>query len=210
MFLTNSLTTLPVPLADWGRPLVRTRMALVTGMPAGHSLRATFAGAVEDMASACELARSSGLGVSVAAQGELTELPGIVAAALSRSGVSALRLEVAVSGLQLAAGLEDLLALSALRDLGVGVALHGLGRDTLSLVSRLPLSAVILASEAIADVPGSPASLALLQALVGLARRHALTVVAAGIECEVQRAVLSGLGCDFGEGDLFEPAGPHH
>ena len=71
---------------------------------------------------------------------------------------------------------------------------------------RLPLSAVVFSPGAICAVPGSAAATASIATLLRVVRSHGLCSVVTGIETEAQRALLSGLGCDAGEGSLFGTA----
>jgi EAL domain-containing protein (putative c-di-GMP-specific phosphodiesterase class I) len=135
----------------------------------------------------------------------------LLARILSRTGAAPARLEIALAGPALEhAAVECLVALSAVRDLGVGVALQDFGGPgTLEVVQYLPLSAVILKPTLLHDLPGSAAATTTLHTLLGIARRHGLRIVAAGIGSEAQRALLSGLGCQEGEGSLFGTPGAH-
>jgi EAL domain-containing protein (putative c-di-GMP-specific phosphodiesterase class I) len=189
------------------RPRYRTspRISFQSGTVIGRTIRvsADISAAVAiDLA--CTLVQETGLLVSLAAPGSFPALPALAATALARTAVSPEHLELTVSNPALEeAGIEALLALSALRDLGVGIALRGFGRGKIAIVPRLPLSSLILSPLMIRDIPGNAAATMLLHTLLGLARSQALGVVATGIETEAQRAILSGIGCNDGEGSLF-------
>jgi EAL domain-containing protein (putative c-di-GMP-specific phosphodiesterase class I) len=154
---------------------------------------------------ACRLARLMTLPVSVRVDGPFKALPSLVASALDRTGIAPDWLEIVLTAASLEnAAIDCLVALSAVRDLGVDVALHNFGGPgTLELVQYLPLSTVILKPSLLFGLPGSRSAGIMLHTLLGIARTHGLRVVAAGIEGESQRALLSGLGCQFGEGSLF-------
>ncbi len=129
-----------------------------------------------------------------------------LAAALEQSGLPPRQLELGVAEASLAdSGTDTLLALSAIRDLGVGLALGGFGASVASpsLLKRLPLTAVKLDASLVRDVPGSHEAAATVRAATDAARAMQLTTVAEGIETEAQRAFLSGVGCDEGQGPLF-------
>lgn len=133
-------------------------------------------------------------------------LMGPLGMALERSGLLPERLELELAGSRLIdGGAEVMLALSALRDLGVGLALDGFGTRcaSASVLRRLPLTAIKLDPALVCGLPGDLESAALVRATIATGHALRLTVVAGGIETEAQRAVLSGLGCDEGQGALF-------
>jgi EAL domain-containing protein (putative c-di-GMP-specific phosphodiesterase class I) len=201
---TNNVENSVLPRAPRYRE--RPRAELTSGVIAGltmHLSPGVPAASALDLA--CRLAGLVMLPVSVRVDGPLNALPGLVANALDRTGVAPGRLEIALTAPSLEnAAIESLVALSAVRDLGVDVALHNFGGPgTLELVHYLPLSTVILKPSLLFGLPGSRAAATLLHTLLGIAREHGLRVVAAGIDAEPQRALLSGLGCQFGEGSLF-------
>jgi EAL domain-containing protein (putative c-di-GMP-specific phosphodiesterase class I) len=100
---------------------------------------------------------------------------------------------------------ETLLTLSALRDLGVGLALDdfGTGWASIAMLKRLPLTTLKLDRSMVRDLPGNREDAAIIRAMIGTGHALGLTVVAEGIETELQRAYLGSLGCDQGQGYLF-------
>ena len=187
----------------------RPRVALESGRVVAHTVHfSTGVAAATALGLACSLARCHRMRVSIPVTGPLSALPVLVETALSRAGLAPDQLEIAISAAALErAGIKALLALSALRDDGVDVALTGFGVAGIDLIARLPLSGVILAPGAVRDVPGSASAIGGLRDLLAMAADHALRVTATGIVSETQRAVLSGLGADAGEGPLFGPIG---
>ena len=158
---------------------------------------------------ACSLARSARTRVSIPVSGPLDDLPGQVGAALSRTGGSPDQLELVVSsGALQECGIDTLIALSALRDEGTGIALAGAGASRMELLPRLPLSALVLTPAAIRDLPGSKTALLALRSLLQAAGALSIRVIATGIASESQRAILSGLGVLEGEGPMFGAAPP--
>jgi EAL domain-containing protein (putative c-di-GMP-specific phosphodiesterase class I) len=129
-----------------------------------------------------------------------------VSEALDSSGLPPDRLELAFA--EPAASdidLDDLLTLSALRDLGVGLALDDFGAQlgSLVLLRQLPLTSLKLARALVRDLPDNAEVAAMVQAVVATAHALGLLVVADGVESESQRAFLSACGCDEGQGALF-------
>jgi EAL domain-containing protein (putative c-di-GMP-specific phosphodiesterase class I) len=129
-----------------------------------------------------------------------------VATALDESGLSPDRLELELTESMLVdVSLDTLLTLSAIRDLGVGIALDdfGTGFASLAMLKRLPLTVMKLDRSLVRDLPGDREDAAIVRAVVQTGHALGLSVVAEGIETEQQRAFLSGIGCDEGQGYLF-------
>ncbi len=165
-------------------------------------------------AACAEAARWPGLPVSVnvsARQLEGGVLLGQVAQALDASGLAPERLELELTeSLLITVETETLLVLSALRDLGVGVALDdfGTGYASLALLKRLPLTAMKLDRSLTRELPRDREDAAIARAVIETGHALGLNVIAEGIETEEQRAFLSGLGCNEGQGYLFGHAQP--
>lgn len=203
----NQIRRLPTePSTAISRYRERPRISLETGATIAHSIHLTprlADAAALDLA--CGLSRNTGIKVSVPLSGPLAAIPDLVRTALDRDGIPPARLEIALSAPTLEQrAVECLLALSALRDLGVEIALADFGGPgTLDLIQHLPLSAVILRPGLVRDLPGHAAAAAMLHQVLRIARDQGLPAIATGIESEPQRALLSGLGCTAGEGSLF-------
>jgi len=133
-----------------------------------------------------------------------------VSAALATSGLAPGRLELEMTeDTLLAGGIDTLIILSGLRDLGVGLSLDdfGIGFGNLVALRRLPLTAMTIDRSLVRDLPDQPEAAAITQAVIRTGHAMDLLVVAEGIETEAQRAVLAGMGCDLGQGFLFgQPA----
>ena len=170
-----------------------------------------FAWVLSHALDACASWRTSGgpAGVSV----NLTlrdlldpELPALTAAALRSAGVPADSLTFELNERQLVGERRDIeRAFSAVADTGVRLALDDFGRGDLSLRSlrALPLDEVKLDRAAVGSLGSDAKSLSFVRAGIGLGHDLGLEVVAKGIEDVVTRDVLTGLGCDAGQGYLF-------
>jgi diguanylate cyclase (GGDEF)-like protein len=100
-------------------------------------------------------------------------------------------------------------ALDELRSRGARIALDdaGAGYAGLEQLMRLRPDIIKLDRALISDVPGEPATMALLEALVGYARRIKATVCAEGIETIDQLIALGDLDVTYGQGyGLARPA----
>ena len=125
---------------------------------------------------------------------------------LSAQGLAAQRLcvEVAEKTL-LAGGAQATARLSALRKLGVGVAIDdfGAGAAPLSLLQHLPASELKLDNRCISDLDSNPSRLQMLKSIVDMAHSLNLTVTAKGVETPGEREVLELLGFDQLQGRLI-------
>ena len=95
-------------------------------------------------------------------------------------------------------------ALKALRGLGFRTALDdfGAGFCNFRYLRELPLDALKLDKAMVEGVPAAATALAVLRAIVALAKALGLAVYAEGIEDEIQRAAITAEGCDFWQGFL--------
>lgn len=97
-----------------------------------------------------------------------------------------------------------------LRERGLPVAMDdfGTGHSSLAMLRTLPLNVLKLDRSFVCHLPASETDAAVASAVVTLARRLGLSVVAEGVEAEAQRQFLAGLGCDLLQGYLFSPPLP--
>lgn len=98
-----------------------------------------------------------------------------------------------------------LAAIEALRALGLRVALDdfGAGHASLGYLHDFPFDTIKIDRDLITRVPACRRSLALLRAVLRLARDLGATTVAEGVETEAQRAFLVDSQCDEMQGFLF-------
>ena len=134
------------------------------------------------------------------------ELSRQLAEALDASCLVPDRLELAFTEAVLAeVDTDTLLLLSAVRDLGIGVAVDDFGAGVASLVmlKRLPLTALKIARTLVRDVATDCENAAIVRAAIETGHALGLRMVADGIDSEPQRAFLARSGCDEGQGSLF-------
>jgi diguanylate cyclase (GGDEF)-like protein len=93
-------------------------------------------------------------------------------------------------------------ALQRLADIGVRIALDdfGTGYSSLAYLVRLPIQILKLDASFVTRLASDEADVAVVEAVVTLARRLGLQVVAEGVEDEAQRAELERLGCHIVQG----------
>jgi diguanylate cyclase (GGDEF)-like protein/PAS domain S-box-containing protein len=96
-------------------------------------------------------------------------------------------------------------ALDALRVLGVRVALDdfGLGYSSLTHLKALPVDVVKVDRSFVADLVDSTQDRAVVEAVLTLARRMGLTVIAEGVETADQDELLREMGCPMVQGYLY-------
>jgi len=102
--------------------------------------------------------------------------------------------------------------LMELRALGVSLAIDdfGTGYSSLSYLRELPIDVVKMDKSFVDGIAISEQRLALAEGIVQIARTLRLEVIAEGIESEVQRDLLTSMGCRFGQGYLLAmPMGAH-
>jgi diguanylate cyclase (GGDEF)-like protein/PAS domain S-box-containing protein len=100
---------------------------------------------------------------------------------------------------QLHADLEEL------KSIGVRLAIDdfGTGYSSLSYLRDLPIDVVKMDRSFVEGIADSDQRLALAEGIVQIARTLSLEVVAEGIETDVQRDLLSSMGCHYGQGYLL-------
>ena len=100
--------------------------------------------------------------------------------------------------------------LAALREMGLQVALDnfGTGYASLSHLKRVGIDLLKLDQSFIAHVASDSGDLAMCEALIVMAHKLGLKVVAEGVETSAQSALLALAGCDYAQGYLYSGALP--
>ena len=95
--------------------------------------------------------------------------------------------------------------LMELKSIGVKLAIDdfGTGYSSLSYLRELPFDVVKMDKSFVDGIADSEQRLALADGIVQIARTLRLEVVAEGIESEVQRDLLTEMGCHYGQGYLL-------
>jgi PAS domain S-box-containing protein/diguanylate cyclase (GGDEF)-like protein len=98
--------------------------------------------------------------------------------------------------------------LMGLRELGVGLALDdfGTGHSSLAYLKRFPFTRVKIDRTFVSDITHSAEDAAIASAIIAIAHRMGLKVVAEGVETQGQFNYLSMQGCDEMQGYYFSPA----
>ena len=108
-------------------------------------------------------------------------------------------------GLLLNAEPEILEKLYRLRDAGVEVAIDdfGTGYSSLSYLKKFDIDYLKIDQSFTRNLESDPNDLALSQAIIVMAHKLGLKVIAEGVETKEQHNILANSGCDFAQGYLY-------
>lgn len=127
---------------------------------------------------------------------------------LASSGLSPRRLVIEVTEEAIINDLDAAAAtLSLLRRDGVGIALDdfGAGYSSLARLARLPVDTIKLDRSFAQGLTGSERERIVVEGMIATARRLGLTVLAEGIEDDVQLAAARAAGCQWVQGYCVAP-----
>jgi diguanylate cyclase (GGDEF)-like protein len=95
--------------------------------------------------------------------------------------------------------------LADLKTLGIRIALDdfGTGFSSLNYLRRLPIDIVKIDQGFIADIGGAASGREIVAAVTNLAHVLGLTVIAEGVETQIQRDVVEKIGCELAQGYYF-------
>jgi predicted signal transduction protein with EAL and GGDEF domain len=133
-----------------------------------------------------------------------------VTQALADSGFPAHRLDIEITeSLCTQDDVQTLQTLRALRALGCSIAMDdfGTGYSSLSYLAQLPIDKIKIDQSFIRGLPALDNQV-LVETAVSLGQRLGKVVIAEGVETDAQRAYLSSIGCDLGQGYYFGRPGP--
>ncbi|MCU0539260.1 MAG: EAL domain-containing protein [Desulfobacterales bacterium] len=126
---------------------------------------------------------------------------------LDQSGLPPHLLKLEITETALMEEADDTIRLAhRLRDFGIRLMIDdfGTGYSSLSYLQRLPIDTLKVDRSFISRIHEEPESNRnIVEAIVSLAHKLGMSVVAEGIETPEQKAVLLEMGCDYGQGYLF-------
>jgi diguanylate cyclase (GGDEF)-like protein len=137
------------------------------------------------------------------------DLAGEISRTLERAGASAEFLDVEITESSAMQNLEESArVLRRLKELGVRISLDdfGTGYSSLSLLKRLPIDRIKIDQSFVRNVTRDPEDAAIVGAVIAMAHRLNLLVVAEGVETREQLEYLRKQGCDHTQGYLFSHA----
>jgi EAL domain-containing protein (putative c-di-GMP-specific phosphodiesterase class I) len=125
---------------------------------------------------------------------------------LERSGLDPTRLELELTESAIMTdGAANIEKLTQLRELGLELAVDdfGTGYSSLSYLKRFPINTLKIDQSFVADMTSAD-GVAIVDAIIALARTLNLRSIAEGIETREQLAYLAGRGCDLMQGYYFD------
>jgi diguanylate cyclase (GGDEF)-like protein/PAS domain S-box-containing protein len=142
-----------------------------------------------------------------ARQFEQVDLAEQVERALRETDFTPEHLDLELTESTLMRGKEGAETLKRLKGLGVCLSVDdfGTGYSSLSYLKQFPLDVIKIDRSFVMGLAEDRMSEAVVRALIGLAHDVDLEVVAEGVETELQRGVLTGMGCDAIQGYLISP-----
>jgi EAL domain-containing protein (putative c-di-GMP-specific phosphodiesterase class I) len=126
--------------------------------------------------------------------------------AVSLTGANPECLSLELTESVLAENFEDVIGkMNDLKRAGVNFAIDdfGTGYSSLSYLRRFPLQKLKIDQSFVHDIHTDPGAAAIVEVIIGLARKLGLQVIAEGVEQEEQREFLQRGGCDRFQGYLL-------
>lgn len=95
--------------------------------------------------------------------------------------------------------------LLAYRDAGIQVSLDdfGTGYSAMSYLQRFDIDYLKIDQSFVRNMVSNPGDQIIVEAIVVMAHKLGMKVIAEGVETEQQREILKAAGCDYGQGYLF-------
>jgi diguanylate cyclase (GGDEF)-like protein/PAS domain S-box-containing protein len=134
------------------------------------------------------------------------ELPELIHGILLDTGLEPHRLELEITeGVLIEDSSRALSILRRIKALGVAIALDdfGTGYSSLSYLHAFPFDRIKIDRGFVCDLDSNRHSLAIVKAVISLARSLEVPVLAEGVETTEQRDILTAQGCDALQGYLF-------
>jgi predicted signal transduction protein with EAL and GGDEF domain/CheY-like chemotaxis protein len=142
---------------------------------------------------------------------ERTDLIERITAAVREEGISHHMIQLEITETGLMKDLQRVIpSLHRLTEIGVQIAVDdfGTGYSSLAYLTSLPISEVKIDRSFVRDLGVLPQSMAVVTAIIALARSLGLKVVAEGVENLRQQDVLHRLGCSLMQGFMFSKPMP--
>jgi EAL domain-containing protein (putative c-di-GMP-specific phosphodiesterase class I) len=130
----------------------------------------------------------------------------VIAKALEDTGLDPHALELEVTESTLIRDTEKFIAtLQRIQDMGIRLAIDdfGTGYSNLSYLQRFPVHKLKIDQSFVRRLLQGEKDVAMVSAIIHLAKSLALTVTAEGVENEATHKALKGMGCDQGQGYLY-------
>jgi diguanylate cyclase (GGDEF)-like protein len=138
-------------------------------------------------------------------------LPETIAAALSETGALVADISVELTeGVIMENAKANVEALHQLKQMGLKLSIDdfGTGYSSLSYLNRFPLDELKIDRSFVIEIKGPEDRAAIIAAIIAMAHSLGLSVVAEGVETELQRAYLQAHACDEFQGYLVSKPVP--
>jgi diguanylate cyclase (GGDEF)-like protein/PAS domain S-box-containing protein len=148
-----------------------------------------------------------------AVQFRRSDVGALVASALKETSLPAWQLELEITESMFMENTDALLrTLHRLRKLGVRFSIDdfGTGYSSFRYIKDFPVDRLKIDQSFIASMDENASDVAIVQAIIGMAKNLKMEVIAEGVETAAQRALLASEGCDGMQGYFFSrplPAG---
>jgi diguanylate cyclase (GGDEF)-like protein/PAS domain S-box-containing protein len=156
--------------------------------------------------------RSSGVPISRVAvnlsprQFQQADLTGRISSILREAGLHGTDLEVEITeGMAMQDPAASVRMLQELKAAGITISIDdfGTGHSSLNYLKRFPIDHLKVDRSFVRDLQDRPEDVAIVRAIIALAKGLGLSVIAEGVETEAQRNLLHIFGCDQAQGYLF-------
>ncbi|MFK4754500.1 bifunctional diguanylate cyclase/phosphodiesterase [Oceanobacter antarcticus] len=134
------------------------------------------------------------------------DLETVISQVLQESGLSPSNLELEITESTLMLDVESAIAtMASLQAIGVRFAIDdfGTGYSSLAYLKRLPIEVLKVDRSFVLDIPDDTNDMAITAAVIAMAHKLGIIVVAEGVESEDQVNFLRNNLCDEGQGYLF-------
>lgn len=100
--------------------------------------------------------------------------------------------------------------LLAYREAGIQMSIDdfGTGYSSMAYLQKLQVDYLKIDQSFVKDVASNSGSRAIVEAMIVMAHKLGLKVVAEGVETIEQKKLLQSFGCDYAQGYLYSPAMP--
>jgi len=139
------------------------------------------------------------------------DLAALISRALEDTGLPASQLELEITEAMLMRNRQADATLRELSEIGVGIVLDdfGQGRSSIAHLTSLPIKAIKIDRVFIDGVRAPGEKQAICSAMIAMSRELGISVIAEGVESELQVEFLRERGCDAVQGFLYtEPLHP--
>ncbi|MFA5677988.1 MAG: EAL domain-containing protein [Pseudomonas sp.] len=130
----------------------------------------------------------------------------LISQLLQTSGANPLRLKLEITESLLLTDKDKAIAhMQQLRDMGIRFSIDdfGTGYSSMAYLQQLPLDQIKIDQSFVRGLPADTSSLAIVRAIIAMAKSLGLEVIAEGVETTEHRDILLASGCEYFQGYYF-------